>query len=977
MYSLSKFAINRFFLGLLLVLLILLSRAESAGIAEYKSWIAEMKNSRKGPFKSVLWFCEDGSILPAKPYACKEHGGGHQHGEPSKKTQLLQNKGYHIANFLVDFDAQKSIRSRQFIDWYNQVLIEKFLFRTDNGWILEQAQFYRGAYQEEEERDGAKKLLMALVAKSEWIKHRFPALRIGAQLLPHGEDNASIQKVRQLSIALAEQDKTFKKLRIKIHVSPGAENAQRVRQHAASIKNQKLKADYLALAEEIDKVFQLPPLPESLENTARRFTGAPWLQTILRDARNDYKSSNTAENHFSVSGQLLAKLRDALPDIRQHRARLRILDLSLAVEKVHFKASTELRSELSNASREQRIGWLHDAALANYGTGQINRRSLKAVQLSLNQLSKPQVSLNSYFSDLKYLARTPAWATQGLRFQFYRSVTKLAEIEPLARLFIADVLRGSPMLFFSQTLDGLVRDSHHLAGVTHQLFEKTMGSGLHALNPGLARGRLYAKVKNDEFSDFDPEGIYLLPETIAELPPVAGIITVGAGNALSHVQLLARNLGIPNVSIDENSLAPLQSHNGEVVVLAVSEKGLVEIHKDSEQWQAFFKANKQTNIAIRPNLDKLDLSVKDIRNIDSLRARDSGRIVGPKAAKLAELKFHYPDKVAKAIAIPFGVFNQIVLQQPYKKTGQTLWQWMERQYLLVDNFLLDDEQRKAAMESLRATLYETVLHTKLDQKFRQKLRDNMVKTFGTSRVGVFIRSDTNVEDLPGFTGAGLNLTLFNVVGFEKILQGIKQVWASPFTPRAFAWRQMVMESPQHVYPALLIMQTVANDKSGVMITQDINSDEKGILSIAVNEGVGGAVDGQSAESLRIDTRTGTVRLLATATADLRKIPHPRGGIVKLPVSHSDRVLDDNEIKQLIQFAKALPETFPLIKNEQGDVVAADVEFGFYKGQLQLFQLRPFLQNSSAQSNGYLINMDKALKDELKQQVDMLAVPFYH
>ena len=50
--------------------------------------------------------------------------------------------------------------------------------------------------------------------------------------------------------------------------------------------------------------------------------------------------------------------------------------------------------------------------------------------------------------------------------------------------------------------------------------------------------------------------------------------------------------------------------------------------------------------------------------------------------------------------------------------------------------------------------------------------------------GVFVRSDTNVEDLPGFTGAGLNKTIPNVVGYDAILQAIREVWASPFSDRA-------------------------------------------------------------------------------------------------------------------------------------------------------------------------------------------------
>ena len=79
------------------------------------------------------------------------------------------------------------------------------------------------------------------------------------------------------------------------------------------------------------------------------------------------------------------------------------------------------------------------------------------------------------------------------------------------------------------------------------------------------------------------DGIYLLPETVAELPPVAGILTAGAGNPLSHVQLLARNLGIPNVAVDPALLPELRRHDGKRIVLAVSPAGLVEIHEDGPQ----------------------------------------------------------------------------------------------------------------------------------------------------------------------------------------------------------------------------------------------------------------------------------------------------------------------------------------------------------------------------------------------------------
>lgn len=966
---------NKYVLAFFLVFFSTTGWSVSSETTENRNWILEMKKSPKGPFSRVLWFCNDGEILPPKPYACKEHKGGKQHGKLNKKALALREKGYWIANLLVGIDAEKTLERVDFIDWYNQLLIEKFLIRTDNGWILQKAQLYRGAIQEEDERDGARTLLTALAAKSEWIGMRYPALRIGVQLLPHGGDSVSVQKVRQMSSSLAEKDKAFIKLRTRIHTLPDGENARLVREYAEKITDLQLRAEYIELAKEIDRVFQSLPLSKLIEQNLKIFSRAGWLHKMLREAGEVYASDDSAENHFAITSQLLADLREVLPKIRKPRTRLRILDLSVAVEAINFKSSIQLLSGLDTSSRQMRIFCLQSAALAAYGTGQINHRSLKSLQISLSRLEHDQIPLNAYSNELNYVSRVPGWSTQGLRFQFYRSMMKLAEIEPLATLFIQDILRGSPLFFFSQTLDSLNRDVNQLSGVTHKSFGQQIGVGFHALNPGLARGKLYAKPDINNSESFDPQGIYLLPETISTLPSVAGIITVGEGNPLSHIQLLARNLGIPNVSVKESLLQQLQSHDGETIIMAVSPKGQVELYEDSLQWQDFFNSKvSQEHVVIRPDLEKLDLTVLEFIDLASLRASDSGRIVGPKAAKLGELHHYYPEKVAQAIAIPFGIFRDAVLDKPYKNTEQTVFEWMEHQYAVIDAFDEGLDLRRQIMESFRTELYDIIVNADMGEHYRSELQKAMVRTFGNTTEGVFIRSDTNVEDLPGFTGAGLNLTLFNVVGMNNILKGINKVWASPFTSRAFSWRQMLMENPQHVYPAILLMQTVANDKSGVMVTQDIDTGDSDFLSVAVNEGVGGAVDGQSTESLLIDTRDEQVRLLSTATAPYRKVPSRKGGIMKLPVSDSESILKPEEITQLIKFAKELPNSFPSIIDDKGIPVPADVEFGFYNGKLQLFQLRPFLQSKKTLTNSYLINMDKALQVDMDQLVLMNGVP---
>jgi hypothetical protein len=944
---------------------------------QYQEWIEDMKTQPRGPFRELRWFCKDGTVLPPREYACRDHGGGYQHGAWNEKTLTLRHAGYLIANLLAGFDPEAATAQPGFLNFYNQLLIEKFLYEVDDGWIMREALFYRGAIQEEDERAGARALLIALSADPEWIGLRYPALRIGSRLLSHGESTASVQKVRQVSASLSDQDPDFKTLRGKIHGAPEASDADLVRDYAAQVKDPELREKYNALAGEIDAIYTAVPLPEKLESSAKIFSGGPWLQDILTTAATDLQADDSPRHQYLVTAQLRADLRDALPRIVNPSARLRVIDLSLAVENANFATTAVLREQLPEMTRRERLELLAAAVEAAYGTGMINQRGRMELRNSLAALHANTVQLKTYLQTLGYLARVPGWGTQGLRFQFYESVQKLAEIEPLALHFIPDQLRGSPLLFFSQLLDGLLQDANRLAGVRHRLFGREVGVGFRALNPGLARGVLNADPALDEHAAFVANGIYLLPETIADLPPVAGIMTAGEGNPLSHVQLLARNLGIPNVGVDEALLGEIRAHDGETVVLAVSPAGLVELSAAEPRWDAVFGEDKAEESAavIRPDLEKLDLGVRKILSLDDLRADDSGRTVGPKAAKLGELRHQYPDAVAAGVAIPFGVFREQVLDQPYGDSGKTVFEWMVLQYERQRNLPENSPQRQAMTEAFRAELYELIAGTRLSAAFQDELRRSLVAAFGPGDAyGVFIRSDTNVEDLPGFTGAGLNLTLPNVTGFDAIVAGIPRVWASPFTARAFAWRQSHMEHPEHVYPAVLLLRSVPNEKSGVMVTQDIDTGDRAVLSVAVNEGVGGAVDGQSAESLRIDTRDGSVRVLAMATAPWRRMPAPGGGVVKLPVSGNDSVLQPDEIRQLIALAQELPRRFPAIIDDAGNPAPADIEFGFLDGRLQLFQLRPFLESRQARGSSYLNQMDQALAGSLDSSVNLLEVP---
>ena len=948
----------------------------SVDTSEYQTWVEEMKVAERGPFSRIRWFCNDGTVLPPQSYACKDHGGGYQHGEWNKKTIEMRKQGYLLANLLVGVDAGSFIEEPDFGNAFAQILIERFLVSVDDGWILRRALFYRGAIQEEDERAAARNLLEEMASRPAWIGPGFPALRVGVRMLPHGTNSASIQKVRQLSASLSDKDAGFKPLRAKIHGSPGAQDAQSVREYAQGIGDESKRQPYLELADEIDSIYQAAPLDVELDSMAERYTAAPWLQELLRKSAESLRSDSSAGSRFITTGQLLADLRTALPRVKSSYVRLEILDLSLRAESENFRAASELRPGLDKATRRQLAVYLESAGLAAYGTGVINARLLGEMNKTLDSLAVDTVRLDHYLRDLSYLGRAPGWGTQTLRMHFFESMMKLAEIEAMAILFIQDQLRGSPLLFYSKILDGMSRDANRMAGVKHRLFDQDIGVGFTALNPGLAQGILHIEPDMSNLDSFKSDGIYMLPETVSDLPPVAGILTAGEGNPLSHVQLLARNLGIPNVTVSLTLVPELSKYNGERVVMAVSKSGLVEISPWTERWTEIFKtANAGNGVVIAPDLEKLDLSAQELVSLDDLRAVDSGRTVGPKAAKLGELRAHYPGRVSRGVAIPFGIFRQEAFEQPYPGGEGTVFEWMVENYGELASIPVDSPAHAKKTEIFRAELYDIIINTRLSPEFKGRLSAALKDAFGSDNPpGVFVRSDTNVEDLAGFTGAGLNLTLPNVVGYENLLHGIMRVWASPFTARAFAWRQSHMTQPEHVYTSILLLESVASDKSGVLVTQDIDTGDRGVVSVAVNEGLGGAVDGQAAESLRISLNGSSVRVLATATAPWRRVPDPKGGLEFLPSSGSDTVLQPGEIEQVIDFASHLPDKFPPITDDEGNPAPADVEFGFLNGELRLFQLRPFLDSKMAGGIGYLHQMEARLKDTSSINVNMKGAP---
>jgi hypothetical protein len=966
---------------LLLLLALLLPAAVSAAgdapdLVTMRSWIEAMKLSPRGPFERIRWFCADGSILPPTPYACRERGGGVQHGEWTLRTIELRRQGYEIATVFADLDGERFTGPNADLEGLEQILIERFLIGIDDGWIFRGARWYRGAFQSEDEEAGARRVLLQILADPKWLQpERYTLLREAVRLLPLQRDQATSSNVRNLATQIARRDHGFESLRARIHSMPEAGDAKRVREHAKKQSDPTLAPMYEVLANSID---QLYAATKAADETMRVLDALPATALVkdLKALAVALQGATEPAARFALAAQLLEGLRENLDDAKTPAARLDLLRASLALEEEAYAAGNTALAQLRDGTRDDHLLWLDRTAASTYGIGFIGARELSAIRTSIRRLrTAERLVLDDYRDELRYLARVPEWAQAWLRFRFGPMMDKMSGIEPLAHRYARDRLRGSPLIVYGAALDTLLLDANAVAGVQHELFGKKVGTGLRALNPGLSRGILSAADLQQAHPHFEPNDIYLLPETTPDLPPVAGILTEGEGSSLSHVQLLARNLGIPNLVVGYDLLATVRSHVGQRVVLAVSPNGVAQLVRDGKKWDVIFGAEEASDsVALDADLGKLDLEKTRIVPLAELRASDSGCVSGPKGAKLGELKHAFGDAVPDGFVIPFGVFREL-LDRPIAPGGPPAWEWMRARYTAIAKLEADKTEQRNVVRAFLAQLQSFIMNVELDPAFVKELTAALESTFGADgSYGVFVRSDTNVEDLPGFTGAGLNLTVPNVVGTEKIFAALRRVWASPFTERAYAWRQARMQSPEYVFPAVLIQYSFPAEKSGVLVTADLETQKPGYLTVAVNEGVGGAVEGQAAESLLIRADDGAVKFLSRATAPYRSVLAPKGGIAREPASGTESVLTQAEIRQLLELAAEVPARFPSLRDATGAPAPADIEFAFRNNRLALLQIRPLVENRDAKRSRYLSSLDAAMRERANQPVDLKAAP---
>jgi len=906
--------------------------APSASVlTEARALVQRMVDSPRGPYSRIRWFCNDGAVLPPQPYACREHGGGQQHAEYSAERARLAELGWSVGTIfaalsfsdLIGADRRGRLR---------ELPLEAYMTDIDDGWVLRQARGYRGRVQVEGEEAAGESLLLGLLSDAAWTSGNFLLVRELTRVMPHAGGAQDIARdVRRSAIELAELDPSFQPLRAEIHGAPGASTAARVRAWARN-KPEEAAAAAAEIAELLEQLYGATGRRSRLEAYAARFARLPATAALAVDL--DLGESAAAERLEWLAVVARATREIIAAPSTTAALRLELFDFITDIEAELYITANEALGNVT-LTRGQLLVLAEDLVNAAFGTGLLSLREGDTLLSALSPtVGRAAVTLDDFAAIVELLRRVPQWAAGSVRFTFAESLVRYAALDARAAHFTDDILRSSSIVALGEITRRLAADLAAMTGVT-QTVNGEHGLSAFGLNPGVAQGALRILADEAAIRHVAPErtDIVVVAETTPELDPVAGIVTLGEGNPLSHVQLLARNFGIPNIAIAPSVLPLIEPLENRVVLAAVATNGSlallpIEAVPDSVREQLTPANVRGGSLTVPP----VDLTRTTPIPLEDLRSALSGRIVGPKAANLGELARLFPGRVAPALAIPFGIFAEHIGYPGESPRSRLVNAYAQREMDLIDD---------AELAELLAEVRSSIAATPISPALRSALHTAMETAFGPADTyGVFVRSDTNVEDLPEFTGAGLSETLPNIVGTDAIIDSIPRVWASVLSPRAIAWRSSLLTNPDQVYASVLLMQSVPSDKSGVMVTTNIAGSRPGV-TVSAAWGVGGGVGGEATETLVLH-RDGSETLVSEAKAAYARRLAPAGGLALVPASDG-AVLTASDKAALRELADDVQRLYTPVLDANGRPRPWDIEYGFVGGELTLFQIRPLVE----------------------------------
>jgi hypothetical protein len=441
-----------------------------------------------------------------------------------------------------------------------------------------------------------------------------------------------------------------------------------------------------------------------------------------------------------------------------------------------------------------------------------------------------------------------------------------------------------------------------------------------ALNPGKAVGRVHIIDKLDDTVEIGDNEIIVLNELPITLPPVRGIILTKPSSPLSHVNILAKGWGIPNVYIKDADKLFADKHTFVWELDAgMAEYKWREIRDPNELQQKFASPDQQ----VAPS----DLTVTKLAGLKEMSAADS-IVYGAKAANLGEIiNAGIPGiTVPDGFSVPFYYYDKFMQDHGFDDEIAHLMEDLE--------FVHNPRYRRQKLDEFRKKIETAKMDPALERAIAAKWRTQL------GYRPVFVRSSSNAEDLPNFSGAGLYSSVFNVRSRANLMAGVKKVWASLWKFEAYEARVRNYVDQKKVYMSALIQVGVDMQKGGVLITKDpFDPANTNSVYISAVCGHNSRVVNNSGlpEQILFNRNSDSISVMTMSDQE-NSLRFAAGGdmrqITDKCANAQGRVLTDKQARDLATASLAIEKLF--------GSGAQDIEWGILLGKLYIVQSRPYI-----------------------------------
>jgi len=452
--------------------------------------------------------------------------------------------------------------------------------------------------------------------------------------------------------------------------------------------------------------------------------------------------------------------------------------------------------------------------------------------------------------------------------------------------------------------------------------ELNRNQGYLALNTGSAVGRIHIIDKLDDTVEIGDNEIVVLKELPQSLPPVRGIIVARPSSPLSHVNILARGWNIPNVYI-KNADKLFRQYDTYVYRLEATLTDYKLVPASPDEVRTKFASPDQVVPSANLKIQKL-AGLKEMRKADSIA-------YGSKAANQGEII----NARIPGIIVPDGFSVPYYWYAKFMKDNRLQDQIED----LMDDydFVHNPRVRRRKLEDFR----NSIISAPMDPELQKQIIERWERQLGGRPV--FVRSSSNSEDLPNFSGAGLYSSVANVRTPEKLVEAVKKVWASLWNFPAYEARVRNYVSQSDVYMSALIQVGVDMEKGGVMITSDpFDPKNKDAVYISAVCGHNSRVVDNSGvpEQILFSPRSNSLTVMTLSQVENALRFDENGDLKETSdkcANSRRRVLTDAQARELARIALRIRRVF--------GSKPQDIEWGILGGRVYIVQSRPYIQRN--------------------------------